>query len=318
MAIPLGVLAIILGMLGFNDYRNFNDHITRSLNFLDNKIATTQRSLDSTVPLLQQAHQLTGDLEKLRSQVSENNQRVAALTTKVERVEKFGVEESSVTTTELREKLESTLNAFENYLRGLGYSPEFGTIKVSVDDNFKSNAFFSDAEKRIVLAKNIAHDSSVALQSYAVHALTSSNPKYVSQYSGQLIFGLADYLTCSFLNDSRLGRDFFKYSPNEGGKTYLRELNNSLEFGDMKNKSVQEAGEIWGGAFWELRLKIDQATVDRLLFSTWLGIQSVKDSTNTNGNFVKLLLESDKKLDDDKHTGLIRAVFEKRGLKLEP
>lgn len=338
VAIPLALLAVILGIMGFSDYKNFNDHINKSINTFDNKVSDIQKSLDSkvlvaaqsTTASMEQARQLsnlakeesvrlTSELQRLRDLVDANSQKVASLATKVERIEQFGFEGFSASTEELRRKLESTLSSFQGHLQGLGYNPKAGKITVTITNEVESNAFFDKADNRIVLARNVADDISVAIQTYSIYVLTSTDVNK-SGDSGGLIFGVADYLTCSFLGDSRLGRHFFKSSKvSQPGKDYLRELDNDLKFKDLANHSVQEVGEIWGGAFWEMRRRFGQVVADRLIFSAWIigqGTSDVRGSTDVQ--FVSRLLESDKKLEGGKHVEQIRTIFEGRGLKLNP
>jgi hypothetical protein len=122
---------------------------------------------------------------------------------------------------------------------------------------------------------------------------------------------MADYLTCSFFDDSRLGRDFF------GAGKPLRQLDNALKFENMENVEVHEGGKIWGGAFWELRRKFGRDEADKLLFQAWVSQKSAPLKGDQSLSFVNRVLESDKKLAGGKHREMILAVFQSRGLKAQ-
>ena len=112
--------------------------------------------------------------------------------------------------------------------------------------------------------------------------------------------GLAWYLPCSYIGD-----------PNPAKDTSSWDLTKKRQFAEMKSdlgSAMMDGTEIWGGAFWELRQKLGQATTDKLLFAAWFSISNETIKTDHGASFIRKIVELGKA-----HEAEIRAVFTQRG-----
>ena len=97
---------------------------------------------------------------------------------------------------------------------------------------------------------------------------------------------------------------------------YIRNLDNNVKFSDLPPNAPQQLrGEIWGGAFWEIRQLLRPEVADQLLFSTWKTMASSENLNDQGENFVRSLLEQAKSVEGGKYNDQIRSIFEARGLK---
>jgi hypothetical protein len=204
-------------------------------------------------------------------------------------------------------------------MQSLGF-PQKERVIVEIDSTVKDNAYYDPVGNRIVLGEHLAGDSDVAFWVYASFALSSltkdtSWPGYTA-----IANGLADYLVCSFTNNTLIGEKSTKQRLGFD-QPYLRNLDNDRKFSEVsRNKDPNPykdpiLWEAWGGAFWDIRRALGQATADKLLFSTWIALRPSAMRGDYALNFVTRLLEVDRSLEGGKHASQIRAVFERRGMK---
>lgn len=248
-------------------------------------------------------------------------QKVETLSAKVEQLEKVTFEPSAALTPELQIQLQSSFDSFQAYLAKLGYESKTGKVVVFVDPTLKDNVYYDGQRQRIVLGEPLAQDTDAVFREYTHHALLASVDWSTLTNEQQAVeSGLADYFPCSFNNDPQFGEKSFhlfqKY-PGFEGKAAIRNLSNDRKFNEASaNPELHHVGEIWGGAFWELRQQLGQSTADKLLFSTWAALRFSDTPGNFNVSFVKKLLETAQSLEGGEQGGDIRAIFKRRGLKL--
>lgn len=234
--------------------------------------------------------------------------------------ERFVFEPSPSLTPELRRSLEASVASFIEYLENLGYKPKMeGRIRVNVQPHVPGTAVYYPERNTISIDQAVARDPDVALKKYADHVLVSSIRESLVSWAQVQMFegiesGLADYLTCSFNNNSKLGEVSAKQLSLK--EPYIRNLDNNRKFSELASDADKWAiGETWGGAFWEIRQKLGQATADKLLFSTWTALQPSDARGNAGVNFVKELLEMEQTLEGGQNADQIRSIFERRDLK---
>jgi hypothetical protein len=220
-------------------------------------------------------------------------------------------------TPELQNSLEASLNSFQKYLQNLGYQSSDSQISVEVQPEVQGYAYYDGAHNHMVLSQAAASDLDIVFREYA-HYVLLSLIKEPFQDWGQayrsIESGLADYLPCSFGGNPLVAETFSKQVLN---KDYIRNLQNERKFSDLPaNAPEQQFGEIWGGAFWEMRQQFGQAIADKLLFSAWANLQPTEIRNNSATNYVNKLLEMDRDIENGKHINEIRIIFERRGLKL--
>ncbi len=245
-------------------------------------------------------------------------QKVETLSAKVEQLERVTFEPSTALTPELQTQLQSSFDAFQAYMAKLGYQSQTGNVVVFVDPALKDNVYYDGT--RIVLGEPLARDTDAVFREYTHHALLT-NVDWSNPANEQLAVesGLADYFPCSFNNDPLFGErsvHLFRKHPDVRDKPAIRNLRNDRTFGEAStNPEYHNVGEIWGGAFWELRERLGQAVADKLLFSTWGALESSNATDDFNVTFLKKLLETAQASEGAAAGRDIRAIFKRRGLK---
>lgn len=217
--------------------------------------------------------------------------------------------------------------SYRNYLQGLGYISKTGHVGVTVYPQVTGYAAYYDQRRNsIVVGEAFAGDVDVIFREYTHHALMSVVVKgTLGQPDLRAIeSSLADYFPCSFNNDAIFGEksapEFRRLSGGRFDKPYVRNLENNRSFGEittrLPHQDAGDAGEVWGGAFWEMRGLLKRERADKLLFSTWVALQPSDTLNNPASSFVGKLLEASRALEGGAHTEQIRGVFGRRGLKL--
>jgi hypothetical protein len=241
--------------------------------------------------------------------------------------ERINFQSSTALTPDLERSLQVSLNSFQEYFTKLGYKPTINKVNVFIDPSTAiSNVYYDSQRALIVVGQSFAKDIDVVLREFTHHALLDFLGKdkwtSITDPSFRAIeSGLADYFPCSFSNDPFFGEGSIsflrKQMPNEERfkKPYIRNLDNKRNFNELSsNTNPVDTGEIWGGAFWNIRQQLGQDLADKLFFSAWSSLTQ----TNIHGdfaiNFVKRLMEIDQKLEGGKHVNEIKAIFEQRGL----
>ena len=129
--------------------------------------------------------------------------------------------------------------------------------------------------------------------------------------------GLADYFPCSFNDDPLFGEKsihIFQKFPGFENKKAIRDLNNDRKFSEAAiNPEQHNVGEIWGGAFWEIRQRLGKASADKIIFEAWTGILPLENVATFNNDFVKKIAHAAASLKDGDRSAEILAVFTRRG-----
>jgi hypothetical protein len=248
-------------------------------------------------------------------------QKVETLNAKVEQLERVTFEPSIELTPELQTQLQSSFDAFQAYLAKLGYQSQTGNVIVFVNPALKDNVYYEPEGNRIVLGEPLARDTDAVFREYTHHALLASvDWSNLANKQAAVESGLADYFPCSFNNDPLFGErsiHLFRKYPGFEDKPAIRNLRNDRTFDEAAtNPEHHNVGEIWGGAFWELREQLGQAVADKLLFSTWVALRSSDINGDFNVIFLKKLLETAQSLGGAADDRDIRAIFKRRALKL--
>lgn len=342
IGVPLAILAITLGILGIKSYSDFIKTINTGKQEITKAYQQRQQEAEKEAEVFRQKaeefrkdsedlSQKSSDLKKtyeeLESQladISTLTEDIKNLTKKVNKIEKMvSFEHSSALSSDLKlkEELEASFASFIKYLNRLGYKGKEGELSVFVDPNAKNISQYRPEQKRLVIKAPFARDKHLVYQTCTQHVLGELSKDFTSKKSARGIrSGLADYFCCSFSNNPLFGQEMAKVYKAQGHpitKPYLRNLDNNRKFSEINEKSLpQSIGEIWGGAFWEIRKLLGQDAADKLLFSTWSGLQSSKVGSDIGAFFVKKLLENNQDIGGGKYTDEIRSIFVRRGLNL--
>jgi len=92
-------------------------------------------------------------------------------------------------------------------------------------------------------------------------------------------------------------------------------LNNSRKFDETPELKglPQDRGEIWGGAFWQLRSVLGRDLADRLLAKAWGSMAWPIVERETARKFIDAVLSNAKEIASDQQIAEIRATFRERG-----
>ena len=321
VGIPLAVFAIVLGFLGFKTFSDFASVVDKAQRDVTGSLQQAQREADT---LRTEADSLKADYQNLKTQFGDIrtlSQEVVALSATVKQLsDKIGFKPSKALTSELQSNLSRTLTGFQEYLQKLGYRSKAGKVDVFVDSaaNNEFNAFYDPSKNLIVIGASIAEDSDTALRAFAHHALMTTQKSMVPDDYASIESGLADYFSCSFRNNPLIGeksaRVLQKHLGKRFDKAYIRNLDNVRKFHEASPGSAhQDEGEIWGGAFWDIRKLLGQDAADKVLFVSWASAQIDKKS-NARISFVRWILQTSQSLVEKKHIDQIRLIFESRGI----
>lgn len=333
VGIPLALAAAVLGWFGIRTYNDFAALIARTRSEVELLVSTAQtdigsrleaadrgaREIEATAATLQEEY---AGLQARLAEVSELAREVEALAGKVERIEEqIGFKPSAALSPALKESLEDALARFRTYLTGLGYQPQAGRIEVFVDPEVQDNAYYDGRKNQIVIAPAFAVDPDVIYRSYTHHALsTVREVDYGKRQLAAIESGLADYFPCSFKNHPRLGEKLVSVLRERRGaagldRPALRDLANERRFDELDAGAVsQDAGEVWGGAFWAMRALLGPERADRLLFEVWrqeeLGAEPANSLWSRFAGAIVARVSAQSTADAE----AVHALFEARGL----
>jgi hypothetical protein len=218
----------------------------------------------------------------------------------------FKFKPSPTLTADLQTKLTKALSNYQTYLATLGFDPKPTAEKIGirVDENLRDNVYFDGEE--IVLGLNLASDPEYALSEYTWYVLKQSNPPAFEalfnnprvQLSG-LGQGLKFYFVCSYGNDPYVGKSFYSLIGGVNGQNrpYLFNLKDLKTFEKDSGPDATEEhhlGEIWGGAFWEIREKLGQHKTDKLILTAWKRLDAAKIEPKNAEFFINALLDANK------------------------
>ena len=185
------------------------------------------------------------------------------------------------------------------------------------------NVRYDDKNYRIVLGAPLANDSDAFFREYTHHALMIGiNREKMNNDHWSLESGLADYFPCSFNDDPLFGEKsihiFQKFEGFENKKA-IRDLNNDRKFSEAaSNSEHHNVGEIWGGAFWEIRQRLDKASADKIIFAAWKAMLPLENVATFNKDFVTEIAHAAASLKDGDRSAEILAVFTRRGFATTP
>jgi hypothetical protein len=241
-------------------------------------------------------------------------QQIKSLDDRVVKVEQFVI--SGDLTPVQRRRFEQGLARFRDYLDSLGLSASGALPRVEVGRT-NAGSYYDHDRNEIFTSPPFVNDTDELLREYAHHVLMSHNDPYPAggKQAQALQSGLADYFVCSMSNDPVFGENIDPaFLKRWTGKPYLRTLENDRPF--LRTISdVNDAGEAWGGAFWQMRKLLGPAVADQLLAATWIGVETWSARDHGTG-FVTALVEGLQTKGDHQRTADLQRIFEARGLKV--
>lgn len=324
LGIPLALLMTVFGFLGFKTYSDVSKLVETAQKQMAERLEIAAKQLDiarnKALDIDKEYNRLIVDIQALKHKqelVSEKlSQEVSKVDDKVRAIQKefeIRFKDSSHLAPQLKTKLEKLINDYKRYCVGLGFTVEKGWIEIQVEPETKvgKNAFY-DGEKNVIVAHPLFAEDPDAMCRAFTHAVLEDHIVW-----GAIQSGLADYFACSFLGDPKVGESSAKVlmADKEIDKPYLRNLDNERKFSAIRSHQVpQDAGEVWGGAFWDIRKALGPKIADRLLASTVIAMSSSKKEPSFETIFVRKLVDDAGQL-DKKYADQIAAIFEKREFK---
>ena len=187
--------------------------------------------------------------------------------------------------------LETNLRNFVAYLDRIGFPADTEKVHVRIETLEPLNAQYEGDRKTIVIDPRIADDPYPARREYMHHLLFASKKgnQWISAIS-DIESGLADYLSGSYASDPVLGgqRIAKAFGLNQD---FIRRLDNARTYVQRQpGDQPHEHGEIWGGAFWDIRTKLGQETTDRAVAHAWLSMPWPVPENEIVRTFVATLL----------------------------
>lgn len=214
------------------------------------------------------------------------------------------------------------------FQNNLGYSRNYQTpayVHIDMDNAFFSPSLGTDGGMAFGYYGGVEYalDSDVIFHEYAHSIIDKRAPAFANAYDnyhepGGINEGLADYFSCSLLNDPVLA----EYALAGGWERDLRNRNHfpedlgMLDYDSITNRyfqtfpEVHRTGETWGPACWDLRMALGQTVADNLLFralSMFLATTRMQDAVN-------YIITADNQAYAGAHVATIRKVFNGRGI----
>jgi hypothetical protein len=152
---------------------------------------------------------------------------------------------------------------------------------------------------------------------YTLHSIRSAQGSARdSNNIAFLEYGLADYFPSSFTNNSNFGWEIWEALRKKNGtRVSNRNLDNHRLLTELdKSSEGLDGGNVWAGAFWQLRQTIGQVLSDKLLLAAWKNLDATKFATDIS-LYPRELMKQDEAIEGGKHSQDIKKVFEERGLK---
>jgi len=313
IGIPLAIILFILGFLGYNSYSGFTKLISNTENKIKPQIEQAKLKVDS---INKEADILKLNFEKykrLDKEVEELTKTVNVI------AEKFKIKGISG---DRKSKIESSLNLFQNYLQNLGYSPKGNDVNVSIESAATMNGtacYYDGKSNTMHIDSSYSDDPDLFFREYMHRVLYSKIDLTNSDFYDKNKFwfysiesGLANYFTCSF-NDTPI----FASTSAKKGNDFEINFSKKLMFKkpvDM-NDAMYTVSNMWGSAFWEIRLLLGKDIADKLFYTSWKAISLNTYDNNNPNEFISILLNTDQIIEEGKNKIGIKEIFDKRGLK---
>lgn len=185
--------------------------------------------------------------------------------------------------------------------------------------------------KEMIAGPKALHDPELVAHVYAHHILQSYEhykDRLSNSFTAKAVeAGLADYLVAALHDKPYLASVI---APHRGKKGAVRNLANDRKFSeidfpkddydsrDPSSDVFHDAGEVWGGAFWELGGRIGRLRVTRSLLQAWERFDPPTStspaSPRSDAEFVHIEFIRELLHTSPKHREWVSRVFNRRGL----
>jgi hypothetical protein len=346
-AVPLALLAAVLGITGFSNWTDFNKKIDAANKEIDGKIEAARHKAkdidDKANALDAQYAKLEKDLSgipNLQANISSLTDKYHDLSGKVDQLEHITVEQRAQLPAaiqehlgEIKAEISKEISDYRSYLQSIGYTIPTTSLSVEISGGDDYNAYFDGA--KIVVGSNMVRMPDVIYREYTLRMLKEVNPNTYTigdWKAAAIVSGLADYFPCSYRGDPKFGVEASKLiaplAPTAIPNGYLRNLANDRQFvGDdappaapagQASTEMHNAGEVWGGAFWDVRRILgckDEVKgcqkADRILLAS---VPSLKAAPEEGVPFAASIIDNTGRAVGDEEAKQVHDAFAKRGL----
>jgi hypothetical protein len=206
---------------------------------------------------------------------------------------RFGFEVTEALTSSIQKELESTLNKYIAYIDSIGFPRSPDRVLLRIEKMDTPTAYYHN--HTIVIDYRLATDALIALRQYSHFILAKQGRAWIGQFAA-IESALASYFVYSYLNN--IGLDNEKKFD---------------EFTQIEHSQMPyQGGEIWAGAFWEMRKRLGREIIDPLLASAWASTKWPEKESDTAATFVQTILsEGRAKIRKEQLDGIVE-VLKKR------
>jgi hypothetical protein len=213
------------------------------------------------------------------------------------------------------ERIENEIKEFIHYVEGIGFPVAGETVRISIADLDSINAYYGLESNTITIDRRVVGDPYVPRREYMHHILwaVKSQVNFAIPLA-DIESGLADYFAASFANTPILGEHTAKViGIGKLGRSYVRRLDNDHVFTERgPDYHVNDRGEMWGGAFWEIRDRLGRDFTDRLLVRAWLSMPWPTTDEKTAAEFVHAVYSAAGATAAETQMAEVTAVLERR------
>ena len=330
MGVPLALLAVVLTILGISTWSDFNNRIAEGKKEVERQLETARQNAKDISAQATALQDQYADLKKQFGDVSTLANDVRGLADKVERLEQIQFEQSSALLPEIKVAIENEIKVYRAYLQSLGYHPPATDVKVFLDPSLTNNAYY-DGE-RLVIGHKLATMPDVIYRIYTERIIKETKPEAWDTPSWKvtaIYSGLADYFPCSYQGDPKFGVKYVTTLRNQlpremAQRGYLRNLVNKRSFPvgsgtDSQMHEMHDEGEIWGGAFWDIRTALgckDSArceTADKIVLASWTALD-LKPLETVDLRLAQQIVQNIRQSAGADQADKVRNAFARRGL----
>jgi uncharacterized protein YoxC len=322
VGVPLAILAVVLAVLGIKTYSDFYKDVEKAKNDTIGHMEENARA--KVQEITQEGEQLSARIKAVQDEVDKNQAAIRGLTRRVSGIEEK-VEFKSPVNPDLKKRLESTLRQYQEFFKSLGYKPETDHVVVDIraDPVPGAISYYEPSTHTLTIDKTYANDTDMLLREYSHHVLYSGTdikiPTNVVETWAFIAIesGLANYFACSFKGSPSFGETTAMILKMPANSWSLQNQRRITELKPQAYSILSDGGQIWGGAFWDLRQDLGQEVADKLLYRAWFSLSPSDVKSNDPSVFVRKILDADHTPEAAKHKEQIRMVFANRGLSLQ-
>ena len=232
---------------------------------------------------------------------------------------RFQFEQNGSMTRAAEAGLEADLRQFETFVQAAGLRVEPRNLRIRIAELPQVNAYYELDSQTMHIDARIAGNPYPARREFMHHVLYSLRPevKDVRPYYNRndladIESGLADYFSASFSNSPVLGEGLAAaFGIRE--RTFVRVIENDLKYTPRSPDAAPTTrGEIWAGAFWDLRRRMPAGVADRVLATSW---QAMSPTGSTPLSFDQSLAKAAKDGGQD-WSAIVTQVLRERDLPL--